>query len=674
MSLIAHYLMNDSAANTTVADSLAAHNGTAARNTSLMSTTGKINQALAFNASTDLVAITGDLIGAGDFTLSCWFQSTGAGGGNYGTIISNSKFTICMGNSTTALWINSDNWVGAAVAVTIVSSTSYHLVVQRVAGIVAVWLNVALVVCGSTGTPAAGSTTYLGNWAAANRGWAGWLDDVRIYNHVLTAAEIVAIYNAGNGTEVDAPAITFPAVANVWTGTGTYGYTGAELTPTKVASSITNCSAGNILYNVAIGDVTGNVSLPNNNSPSASGDVTLVVSGMKFGAANAQTGTYQTTATTQAADASTLTAKTLNADGTDTTVTFGASNGTAKSGAVYTAGGTAQYVTDQASVTSVKAHLDSNYSACEIQGTLNIALYALLTDYSDPGKTNVLATHDYTYAGVSQTASLTLPGVGYVLTTAWGGPATYGVAGTGSTPTATLTAGANVVHTASTFGAGGTSITPTAGTEAEGYANGAADQYATDQDEVSAKAEYLVNTQTICEIAGTLDGSLYTLKSSVAAAGDVRNGISRYPGGTTGTLIVAGRASGPLTLAREIGANARFGSGTCAKLTPSSTSTAGHWHFYLPVEAATPITFSLWHKITAGFNGTLKVSIFDTDLVTPLNGSETVALVDDGDYHQYEATPVTPTSTGVCLVRIEAMQGTHAAADAIYIDDPWAEV
>ncbi|MGA7703060.1 MAG: hypothetical protein WCB27_25975, partial [Thermoguttaceae bacterium] len=49
-------------------------------------------------------------------------------------------------------------------------------------------------------------------------------------------------------------------------------------------------------------------------------------------------GQYPTTAATQAADAATLTATTLNANGTDTTVAFGASQGTAKSGAVYAAG------------------------------------------------------------------------------------------------------------------------------------------------------------------------------------------------------------------------------------------------------------------------------------------------------------------------------------------------
>ncbi|MFZ1935835.1 MAG: hypothetical protein WBL72_06155 [Thermoguttaceae bacterium] len=49
-------------------------------------------------------------------------------------------------------------------------------------------------------------------------------------------------------------------------------------------------------------------------------------------------GEYPTTTSTQAADAATLTAAVLNIDGSDTTVAFGASNGTAKTGAVYTAG------------------------------------------------------------------------------------------------------------------------------------------------------------------------------------------------------------------------------------------------------------------------------------------------------------------------------------------------
>ncbi len=50
---------------------------------------------------------------------------------------------------------------------------------------------------------------------------------------------------------------TLPSAANVYTGTGTYGYADALITPTKVVSSIANATAGNIKSGVTIGDVTG---------------------------------------------------------------------------------------------------------------------------------------------------------------------------------------------------------------------------------------------------------------------------------------------------------------------------------------------------------------------------------------------------------------------------------
>lgn len=50
---------------------------------------------------------------------------------------------------------------------------------------------------------------------------------------------------------------TLPSASNVWYGSGTYGYSGGTTTPTKRASSITNCSAGNVKSGVVIDDVTG---------------------------------------------------------------------------------------------------------------------------------------------------------------------------------------------------------------------------------------------------------------------------------------------------------------------------------------------------------------------------------------------------------------------------------
>lgn len=49
----------------------------------------------------------------------------------------------------------------------------------------------------------------------------------------------------------------YPAEANVWYGTGQYGPTGTDYTPSKRASSIANCEAGNVKSGVQIDNVTG---------------------------------------------------------------------------------------------------------------------------------------------------------------------------------------------------------------------------------------------------------------------------------------------------------------------------------------------------------------------------------------------------------------------------------
>ena len=368
-------------------------------------------------------------------------------------------------------------------------------------------------------------------------------------------------------------------------------------------------------------------------------------------------GAYATTAATQLADANTLTAKTLNADGTDTTVAFGASNGTAKSGAVYTAGAAAQLVTDKAAVTAAKAGLLETTTLLTIAGTLPQAsvLVAAGGTYVDPANADVwhgvavgvsprvgtkvgssisnltvgnlksgvtvddvgpgTFTHTADYVAIADVVdasyvltghsnysggaagnltlplttvvltsayggpttygvggtgstpqatlpaagdvqslaaafgkygalttptrldcpqadalhfgtpyygnpaslvdgSLTLPGANYVLTSAWGGPAAYGVNGTGSTPAATLTAGSNVIHTAAAFGAGGSSITPAAST----YAEGQSVQLGTDQAAVLSSAAYILSGHSILSQAGMFDLAADEAVASAAGA------------------------------------------------------------------------------------------------------------------------------------------------------------
>jgi hypothetical protein len=139
--------------------------------------------------------------------------------------------------------------------------------------------------------------------------------------------------------------------------------------------------------------------------------------------------------------------------------------------------------------------------------------------------------------------------------------------------------------------------------------------------------------------------------------------------GTLEAAVIAGSASGSLTLSKESGANARGGSGVCAKLLPTSVSSYGYWHFYVPTTASTAFTLTFYYNATNGFNGYLKVTIYDTDQTTVLDSSRDVAGTYDGTWRQYAGYSVTPTATGFCLVRIEVIQGSHSGTDVIYIDD-----
>ena len=118
------------------------------------------------------------------------------------------------------------------------------------------------------------------------------------------------------------------------------------------------------------------------------------------------TPSYQTTATTQAADSGIVNTNKASIL-TSCTIVFGSNSvtGTYNAGSDYTAGQAAQLLTDQASVTSVKSHLDSGYSACGITGTLDISTYTLKSGVVDASY--VLTGHN-NYSGGSA-GSLTLP-------------------------------------------------------------------------------------------------------------------------------------------------------------------------------------------------------------------------------------------------------------------------
>lgn len=157
-----------------------------------------------------------------------------------------------------------------------------------------------------------------------------------------------------------------------------------------------------------------------------------------------------------------------------------------------------------------------------------------------------------------------------------------------------------------------------------------------------------------------------------ADGGPATYGYSGDP--QTGTAVAAtGVARGSATLAKETGANARGGSGTCAKLSPTSVSLWGYWEFFVKVPAG-EFKLSFYYKsfhTTAAWNGTLKVSLWDSDdpdeSPPPLLDNVDVAGTYDATYRLWESAAKTAAAEGLCRVRIAILNGSDSGG--VYLDD-----
>ena len=202
------YWKLDDGTGTSVADSSGgSHTGTFV-NSPTWTATGRINGALTFGGTTAAVSVPGtgnlaDLYLTG-MSISAWIQPTSAGGGGKGRILDKAYWMLRMGSANTLEFI-ADQWsttfaqrtstatIGTSwqhVAVTWTGSqtgTNIHIYIN---GVLA---DGASVNAAGTASSDAGLALKIGNNTSGNRGFAGSLDDVRIYNRILTSTEIQAL-------------------------------------------------------------------------------------------------------------------------------------------------------------------------------------------------------------------------------------------------------------------------------------------------------------------------------------------------------------------------------------------------------------------------------------------------------------------------------------------------
>ena len=213
--IIAHYKMNDNAADTDVIDSKGGNTGTCSVNTDTLSAAGKINEAIDFTGSENIAITDTDNFGIGNkMTICFWasiddFTTVGGIASKRENDTTNRSWDIFSGttNNRFRFAVSSDGTdVGSAEVTSntnLNNATLYHVVCVANGTDIRIIINGALdsTPQAFTGSIFSSVRDVLLGIVAGSSGFAGLLDDFRIYDRDLSLAEAQTIYNSGSGTE-----------------------------------------------------------------------------------------------------------------------------------------------------------------------------------------------------------------------------------------------------------------------------------------------------------------------------------------------------------------------------------------------------------------------------------------------------------------------------------------
>jgi hypothetical protein len=175
---------------------------------------GFANRAYSF-AGSSAIGVGGDQLlqlGPGDFTISAWIRPTTSGGGGYMRIWSHAAYSA--GSAGVTLYVTSTSNIGfyllcssvldfrsGSSATTLAINTWYlvTLTVQHSTGIGMVYIN-GILDTSFTSIPQCDVTNWadaafrIGAYTPGNDQFIGSIDDLRIYNTVLTPSQVLAVY------------------------------------------------------------------------------------------------------------------------------------------------------------------------------------------------------------------------------------------------------------------------------------------------------------------------------------------------------------------------------------------------------------------------------------------------------------------------------------------------
>ncbi len=169
--------------------------------TSTAVTSGKMGQGLKFDGVDDYVSTNSDVgnISSGTFTISTWFYNTGSysnvGSFVNGTVGSSVAFGLREGLDRLTLAKTVNSFVCTSPT-TLAKNKWYHGVVTYNGATCNIYVNGSLNYSLNTAVTFVSGNIKIGQYSATY--FKGGMDDIRIYNRVLSASEIKQLYNLGS--------------------------------------------------------------------------------------------------------------------------------------------------------------------------------------------------------------------------------------------------------------------------------------------------------------------------------------------------------------------------------------------------------------------------------------------------------------------------------------------
>ncbi|GMU73881.1 MAG: hypothetical protein AMXMBFR44_0800 [Candidatus Campbellbacteria bacterium] len=218
--LIAHWTFDGKYMTPNVRDAAGSYHGVLTNQTATTTRIGRIGQALEFDGDNDYVNLgtipLSDPLQLSDdvLTISAWFYQK-SGGDSFQRIIDKSSNTGATNgwaffadpSDPNSIWFQSaGSELRSADNVYNQNEWTHAAVVFRANDVKKIYVNgqeVSLQTSNNLNIPNSAVGARIGTWYnATTREWNGYLDDIRVYNRLLSANEIKRLYGLGNTTRI----------------------------------------------------------------------------------------------------------------------------------------------------------------------------------------------------------------------------------------------------------------------------------------------------------------------------------------------------------------------------------------------------------------------------------------------------------------------------------------